>query len=153
MSIILRGSKYHYRFRMNGVDHSGVCLGCEVPSVASPREILSIEKKAKQFEAEVKLSVTQEISQTQQAEAEIRKNKTVRALVENYKYELTGGKPVTLEEAFALAEAKPSKRKAKSSYAALRKTYWEDFVRFMGDSYPDVRDLASVRRVHCEAYV
>ena len=141
MSIMLRGSKYHYRFRMNGVDHSGVCLGCEIPSVASPREILSIEKKAKQFEAEVKLSVTQEISQTQQAEAEIRKNKTVRALVENYKYELTGGKPVTLEEAFALAEAKPSKRKAKSSYAALRKTYWEDFVRFMGDSYPDVRDL------------
>ncbi len=78
MSIMLRGSKNHYRFRMNGVDHSGVCLGCEIPSVASPREILSIKKKAKQFEAEVKLSVTQEISQTQQAEAEIRKNKTVR---------------------------------------------------------------------------
>lgn len=153
MSVYIRGKKFHYRFQSQGADYSGVCTDCEVFPGMNQREIAAVRKKAVQFEADEKSRIAKEAEDRINVEREIRQNKSVRALVENYKYELTGGRPIRLSEAFPLAEAKPSKRKAKSSYAALRKTYWEDFVRFLCDTYPDVQDLASVRRSHCEAYV
>lgn len=153
MSIYLRGKKFHYRFQLQGADYSGVCVGCEVFPDMNQRELAAARKKAMQFEADEKFRIAKESKDRIDTEREIRKNKSVRALVENYKYELTGGRPIPLTEAFPLAEAKPSKRKAKSSYATLRKTYWEDFVRFLCDTYPEIKDLASVRRAHCEAYV
>ena len=153
MSIYLRGKKFHYRFQLQGADYSGVCLGCEVSPGLNQREINAIRKKAVQFEADEKARIAKEAKDRADTEKEIRKNKSVLALVENYRYELTGGRPIRLSEAFPLAEAKPSKRKAKSSYAALRKTYWEDFVRFLCDSYPEIENLANVRGMHCEAYV
>ena len=134
MSIYLRGKKFHYRFQLQGADYSGVCVGCEVFPDMNQRELAATRKKAMQFEADEKFRIAKESKDRIDTEREIRKNKSVRALVENYRYELTGGRPIPLTEAFPLAEAKPSKRKAKSSYATLRKTYWEDFVRFMGDS-------------------
>lgn len=153
MSIKLRGRKFHYRFQYQGANYSGVCTGCEVSPDMDQKAIAAVRKKAAQFEENEKLRVSRESEELISTEREIRRNRSVVALVENYKYELTGGRPIRLSEAFGLAEAKPSKRKAKSSYASLRKTYWNDFVQFMGDKYPDATDLASVRRAHCEAYV
>lgn len=153
MSVMLRGNKFHYRFKLNGKDYSGVCTGCEVPKNSSPKAIAAIEKKARQIEMECRTKVTQEIAERENAEAEIRKNRTVRALVENYKYELTGGRPIAFGEAFALAAAKPSRREACSRYAEQRRLYWNDFAAFMTANFPDVLDLSSVRRMHCEAYV
>lgn len=153
MSVMLRGNKFHYRFKLNGKDYSGVCTGCEVPKNSSPKVIAAIEKKARQIEMECRTKVTQEIAERENAEAEIRKNRTVRALVENYKYELTGGRPIAFGEAFALAAAKPSRRETCSRYAEQRCLYWNDFAAFMTANFPDVLDLSSVRRMHCEAYV
>lgn len=153
MCVYLRGKKFHYRFQVQGADYSGVCADCEVFPGMNQREIAAVRKRAVQFEADEKSRLAKEAKDLADTEKEIRKNKSVRALVENYKYELTGGRPIQLSEAFPLAEAKPSKRKAKSSYAELRRTYWEDFVKFLCDSYPEIKDLASVRRMHCEAYV
>lgn len=51
MAILLRGRKYHYRFRQDGKNYSGACLGCEVPPDASPKIIASIEKKALEYDA------------------------------------------------------------------------------------------------------
>lgn len=153
MGIQIRGKKFHYRFQFQGINYSGVCVGCETSPEMGARELAAVRKRASQFEENEKARLTRESKEQVEAEREIRKNRTVRALVENYKFELTGGKPIQLEEAFQLAAAKPSKRKAKSSYAGLRKTYWNDFVQFLCDSYPDVTDLSNVRRAHCEAYV
>ena len=153
MSVQLRGKKFHYRFQLQGIGYSGVCPGCEVFPEMNAKEVAAVRKRAMQFEAAEKSRVIKESRERNETEREIRRNKTVRALVENYRYELTGGSPIPLAEAFPLAEAKPAKRRAESSYAALRKTYWDDFTAFMTGTYPEIRDLANVRRLHCEAYI
>ena len=153
MSIILRGNKFHYRFRLNGEDFSGPCPGCEVEKGLNGRALEAVRARALREEAKARACVTQKIEERKKIEEEVRRNKSVRALVENYKYELTGGSPITLSEAFPLAAAKPSKRESRSSYAALRETYWEDFAAFMRSEFQEVQNLASVRRAHCEAYV
>lgn len=130
MSVMLRGKKFHYRFMVDGVSYSGVCEGC------------GSRQEAEALEAQIR-----------ERSADIRRNKTVRALIDNYRYELTGGKPISLSEAYDLAEAKPSKREASESYRKLRKLYWSDFVAFMTHEFPRIRHLADVRRAHCEAYV
>src|SRR5574344_1771775 len=98
MSISLRGSKFHYRFRVAGIEHSGPCPGCEVPKGASSKIVASIEKKAIQAETDARTKVAQDLADREKAEAEVRRNKSVRALVENYKYELTGGAPIRIAD-------------------------------------------------------
>ena len=91
-----------------GVSYSGLCEGCEIPPNASAREIAVLKKQAEQFEASEHARTIREHEELKEVERDIRKNKTVVALVENYKYELTGGHPIQLDEAFALAAQKPS---------------------------------------------
>ena len=86
-------------------------------------------------------------------EAEIKSHKTVRALVEDYRYVLTGGKPIALQDAYAIAASKPARRESRSAYAGLRQSYWNDFTAFMAGEFPDVLDLSGVCKSHCEAYV
>ena len=153
MCVVLRGRKFHYRFVMRGKEYSGPCCVQAVPEGASPKEIEALKKEAKKFEDAEKEKVSQFLHKMDETEKEVRMNKSVTALIENYKFELSGGRPISFTEAFALAVAKPAKRKAASSYAALRETYWNDFSAFMAESFPEVRDLSAVRRAHCEAYV
>ena len=53
MAILLRGRKYHYRFRQDGKNYSGACLGVGVPPDAPPKIIAAIGKKALEYEAAV----------------------------------------------------------------------------------------------------
>ena len=99
MGVSIRGKKFHYRFQLHGKDYSGVCIGCEIPENASAKEIGVVRKKAVAFEKEQKDRIARDAREREQVEHDIRKNRTVRALVENYRYELTGGKPVPLAEA------------------------------------------------------
>lgn len=153
MSIKIRGRKFQYRFMIAGIDYSGTYNGCRIPENASPKEIAVLKKQAEKFEAEEVARISRQINELKEVERDIRKNKSVIALIENYKYELTGGNPIRLDEAFELAAQKPSKRVSKSSYAALKKIYWHDFYQYMAQIYPDVTDISHVRRLHCEAYV
>ncbi len=153
MSVTLRGSKFHYRFQFEGKNYSGVCNVEPVPENAAKRQIESIRLKAVVAEKAVKDQLVQDLCNLKEKEREIRRNKSVVALVENYKFELTGGRRIALAEALPLAEAKPAKRVSKSKYAEMRKPYWKDFTSFMEATYPEVADLSAVRRCHCEAYV
>lgn len=153
MSVMLRGRKFHYRFLLKGEGYSGPCVNCVVQDPNDKRELEAVRKRALEYEAARKREAVEAVQATREAEADIRKNKTVRALVENYKYELTGGRPVSFAEAFALAAAKPSRRVATEAFRRTRETYWNDFSAFLADKFPDVRDLSSVRKCHCEAYV
>lgn len=153
MSIIQRGRRFHYRFMVDGVVYSGPCNVPAVPGNATPEQIAELRAAAEKFEADEKNAVTQNLHKLQEKDKEIRMNKSVVALIENYKFELSGGRPIHFSEAFALAAAKPSRRKAESSFAALRQTYWNDFSAFMDATFPEVKDLAGVLRRHCEAYV
>lgn len=145
MSTYRRGSKFHYRFRIDGTDYSGPCPESDVPRIpegASDREVKALQKKADAYETRLR------------AEADnVRKNKTVVALVENYKYELTGGKPVPLCNVVQLVRAKPWKKAASEKHWAQKENYWGDFAAFMEAEFPDVEVLGSVRRSHCDAYI
>ena len=134
MSVLKRGNVYHYRFMIRGKIFAGPCAGC------------TTKAQAEKFEKEKRRSVGADME-------DIRANRTVKALVENYRKELSGGKDIALADAFALASAKPSRHVSRSSYAGLRETYWKDFAAFMAATYPDAPNLADVRRSHCEAYV
>ena len=79
MSVKKRGSKYHYRFSVDGKGYNGVCKNCTNLAQAE-----AYEKK-----------IREEVSA-------MRKFKTVTALVDAYRYELSGGAPVTLDEACEL---------------------------------------------------
>jgi integrase len=153
MSVKLRGSKFHYRFQLEGKNYSGVCNVEPVPENATKRQIEAIRQKAVTAEKAIKDQFVQDLCNLKEKEREIRQNKSVVALIENYKMELTGGRHIPLSEAYPLAAAKPAKRQSKSSYATLRKAYWNDFTEYMKANYPDIADLSAVRRCHCEAYV
>lgn len=153
MGVSLRGKKFHYRFQLRGADYSGVCVGCEITENTSQKEIDNLRRKALAFEAERKAQIEKENQETEQLERDVRRNRTVRALVENYRYELTGGKPISLGQACALAASKPSRKKAAPSFAEQRETYFADFVAFMAETFPEVTLMADVHKVHCEAYV
>lgn len=153
MGVSIRGKKFHYRFQLHGKDYSGVCVGCDIPESASAKEIGAVRRKALAFEKDQKDLAEREVREREQVEREVRKNRTVRALVENYRYELTGGKPVPLTDAYAIAAAKPSRKKAAPRFAEQRETYFADFVAFIQSTRPDVSVVSDVRRPHCEAYV
>ena len=130
MTVTRRGRNFHYRFHFQGKSHSGVCVNC------------TTKQKAVEYE------------NTLRAEIEnIRKQKTVTALVENYKHELLGSEPLTFDKAFALAAKKPSRRKAQACYAYIKKVYWGDFSAFMEGEHPEIKDLASLTKRHCESYI
>ncbi len=104
MSVVIRGRKFHYRFQLRRKEYSGPCEGCDVPSDAQTREINAIRKKALEIESAEKSRPVQEAQEQIELERDVRKSKSVQALVENYKYELTGGKPITLCEAWISPE-------------------------------------------------
>ena len=142
MTTYLRGSRFHYRFRLLGKDYSGVCPGCDLPLGATTRDAEAARKKAVAFEAQVR----------REAE-DIRKNKTVAALVENYRYELTGGRPIPLGDVISLVKEKPWKKAASEAHWQHKESYWRDFALFMEGVFPDVKTLDAIRRSHCESYV
>ena len=86
MSVSLRGNKFHYRFQLNGKNYSGVCHGCEIPEGAAAKEIAAVKKQALRAEAASRTKVAQNAAELEKAKDDIRKNRTVRALVENTKY-------------------------------------------------------------------
>ena len=149
MSVTLRGSRFHYRFQFEGKSYSGVCCGCDVRSLDHAKA----KRLAEAFEASVRERLIHEEAERKELENDVRKNKTVTALIENYRYELTGGKPVSLAEAFELALSKPSRRQCHETYREQKRLYWSDFTAYMAATYPDVTDLARVRKAHCESFV
>lgn len=141
MAVMERGKRWHYRFRMHGKDYSGPCPLCNT------------KKEAQAFEAEIRIKVENADRDVKAAEIDVRKNKSIIALVENYRRELTGANDIPLEAACLIAEDKPSARKTGEQFAKMRRGYWKNFAEFMREEYPDVLHMASVRKSHCEAFV
>lgn len=130
MAVLLRGSKYHYRFNYLKKCYSGVCVNCFTVAQA--------EEYEKKIRAEV---------------ANIRSQRTVVALVENYRYELSGGHPILLTEGFDESLKKPSRRNGSEAHNRQKRNYWNDFTAFMAAEFPEIKNMAEVRRSHCEGYI
>lgn len=121
---------YHYRFESNNKRYTGVCEGC-------------IEKKeAKEYEKALRLEV-----------AELSKMKTAQALVLERRDELTGGNPISLEEAYDLSLKKPRKRQPSQKQLDSKRSYWQDFQNFIECEYSEVKNISDVKRNHAEEYL
>ncbi len=121
---------YHYRFMSRGKLYQGVCKGC------------TTEKAALKYEKDVKEKVN-----------ELAKQKSVKALVENFRQEITGGSDILLANTFEEFLKKPRKKLLSDKNRKYKEACWRDFVAFLNDGYPDIEKLADVRKSHAEEYI
>lgn len=139
MSVFKRKSKYgetreyHYKFMQGGKWFYGVCEGC-----TTERSALAYEKK---------------IKETAKTASE---QKSVKALIDNFADQLTGGSAVPLADALELYLKKPKKRMPGAKQLAQKISYWGDFTAWMAQSHPEVVNLRDgsplpCRGVHCTA--
>lgn len=122
--------EYHYRFMKSGKLYLGVCEGC------------FDEKSARDYETRIRATAS-----------ELATQKSVKALVENFRDELSGGEKILLKDACSVFDSKPSRREASQTHKNNRMSRFNDFVLFMSSKYPDVRYLNDVKPKHAEAYV
>lgn len=123
-------AEYHYEFMQNGKRYCGVCEGCTTKQAA-----LLYEKNIK--------DTTKKLAE----------QKSVGALVENFKRELTGGGKITLAEAFNAYMSKPRRKQPGPLQQQINQSQWNDFHAFMSATYPELKQLDKVTRQHAEAYI
>ena len=121
---------WYYDFQMNRRRYKGTCEGC------------TTKKQAEAFERSIR-----------------EKNKlasglkSVKALYETFREDLTGGKKIALDEAFELAGKKPRSRIPAEKYASMKRTVWGDFLAFMHGEHPEVVNLADVTDAQAQEYI
>ena len=125
-----QGGAWYYQFIRDGKAYRGQCEG-----TTTKREAENYEKK---------------IIATVERAAE---QKTVKALIDNFRDELTGGEKITLDEAFELAERKPRSRVPAEKYAAMKRAVWGDFLAFMHGEHSDSENLIDVTDAHAQEYI
>ena len=114
----------------DGSTYSGVCVNCVT------------QKEAEKFEAEFRSTVES-----------VRAQKSVKALVENFRREMTGAQPLKVSEAYKKAAGKPSARRPSEASGRQRENYWNDFASWLSETHPLIEDVSSITRSHCESYV
>lgn len=122
--------EFHYRFMKGGKLFFGVCQGC------------FDEASAKKFEADLRNKVSQ-----------LENQKTVKAIVENFRDELICGEKILLENVFAVISNKPRRRVMSEKQRANKESRFNDFVAFMKSTYPDVKYINGVTVLHAEEYI
>jgi len=125
-----QGGTWYYQFTKDGKMYTGRCEAAK-----NKREAEAYEKRI--------LSTIQRASE----------QKTVKALVDNFRDVLTGGKEISLDEAFALAEQKPRSRVSSEKHASTKRTIWGDFLAFMHGEHPEIENLIDVTDAHAQEYI
>lgn len=125
-----QNGRYYYRFMHKGTLYHHPCEGC------------TTKREAEAYEKRMRETVVKAAEQ-----------KTVKAIVEVFRDELSGGHPVLLTEAFDAYLMKPTKRKPGEHQTVRNRTYWNDFAAFMTSRYPDITTLANVQKRHAEEYI
>lgn len=124
------GGAWYYEFMCRGKRHFGTCEGAKN------------QRQAEAFERSVREKATQAAGL-----------KSVKALYETFREDLTGGKKISLDEAFELAMKKPRKRTPAEKQISIKKGIWQDFLDFMHGEHPEIVNLSDVMKTHAEEYV
>jgi len=121
---------YHYKFMIKGKTYTGVCKGC------------TKKRDAEQYEKDLQLKAN-----------ELSKQKSLRALVENFRDEMAGGNSILLSEAFELSLKKPRKKQFSQKQHESKRSYWLDFLAFLNNEHPQITKLSDVIKKHAEEYI
>jgi len=130
--IRIRGTagEYHYEFMQSGKRYYGVCEGC------------TNERAALAYEKNIRDTAKKAAGQT-----------SCKALIENFKKELTGGGDIPLTDAYELSLQKPRRRMPSEKVKARKGEMFNDFVSFMKGEHPEIVNLAAVQPKHAEEYI
>ncbi len=121
---------YHYAFMSNGKTYRGVCKGC------------TLKKAALDYEKNIKAKV-KELSQ----------QKSVKALIDNFRQDMTGGSDILIADACELSLKKPRQKQPSEKLIKSKRSCWRDFTEYMQSKYPEITKLADVRKCHAEEYI
>ena len=102
------GGTWYYEFMIQGKRYFGTCEDCKC------------RRDAEAFERTMRAKALQGAGL-----------KSVKALYETFREDLTGGKKISLYEAFALAKQKPRPLVPSEKHAGTKRTIWGDFLAFM----------------------
>lgn len=117
---------FHYRIMVDGKRYTG-STGC-----ATKVDALKFERE--------KLDV-------------LRQQRSARAVVENFRDELAGGRRVDLDEALELFRGKPRRKPIGAKQMASKESYWADWLAFLKAEYPSARRLSDVTLEMSQAYI
>lgn len=134
MSIKQVRERFYYEFMYRGTRYRGPCTGTNGKPVSTMEQALACEARVKKELGNV------------------RSNRSLKAMIENYREELTGGRQIPLGQAFELSVIKPRKRAPGERRQALKQMHWQDFVEYMAHNFPAVDHLAAVTKTHAENY-
>ena len=124
------GGTWYYDIQIDRKRYKGTCEGC------------TTRRQAEAFERALK-------DKTKQASG----LKSVKALYETFREDLTGGKKIYLDDAFELSLKKPRKRIPAEKKMGLKRGVWRDFLAFMHAEHPDILYLSDVGKTHAEEYI
>ncbi len=130
MGVVLRGSVWYYDFRSGGKRYQGRCDGC------------ATKTEAERF-----------VSDRKRLVGRLSQQRSAKALVENFRQELTGGRKVSLEEAWGLAEGKPRKKRRSEEWVRYTRGMWGHFLAFLKERHPEAKLLGDVSRSMAEEWV
>ena len=134
MSIKQSRQRFYYEFMYRGTRYRGPCTDTNGKPVSTMEQALACEARVKKELGHV------------------RSNRSLKAMIENYREELTGGRQIPLSQAFELSVIKPRKRAPGERRQALKQMHWQDFVEYMAHNFPAVDHLAAVTKTHAENY-
>ncbi len=117
---------WHYRFTIRGTTYRG-STG------------LSDKSAAQQWERKLR--------------EKLRQQSSAKGLVENFRDELTGGRRISLSEAFAVFREKPRARELRGHHAKVTESFWNDFLAFMAATDPEMRQVNDVTAEMAQAYI
>jgi hypothetical protein len=117
---------FHYRIMVDGKIHTG-STGC-----ATRVDALKFERD--------KLDV-------------LRQQRSAKAVVENFRDELAGGKRIDLEDAFEAFRGKPKRKSISDRQMGAKRTYWSDWLAFLKARYPSAKRLSDVTLEMAQAYI
>lgn len=125
-----KGGTWYYQFIIEGTMYTGRCEGA------------TTKHDAEAYEKRIMGTVKR-----------VSEQKTVKALVDNFRDVLTGGKKISLAEAYDLAEQKPRTHVPSQGHASTKRAIWSDFLAFMRGEHPDVENLIDVTDAHAQEYI
>jgi len=116
---------------IDGKLYAGPCEGCED------------EKSALDFEKKVRCTLS-----------ELSRQKSVRAIIENFRDELAGGiEKVSIGKAWDNYLTKPRRFSMSERFQKLKQSQFSDFVAYLQGEYPDVKYVNQITREHAERYL
>ena len=124
------GGAWYYEFMYRGKRFCGTCEGAE-----NRREAEAFERTVRE-----KASLASGL-------------KSVKALYETFREDLTGGQKISLEVAFDRSLKKPRKRMPAEKQIAKKRGMWQDFLDFMRGEHPEITTLSDVSKTHAEEYI